>query len=391
MSKFLLASRAIRELIALLGRGKERDDVANYPAIGKLIEENPRFPELMQSLGDLSDFRPIPAGQREAGRMRLEADIRRREHRRGRRIALTYAASFVGAVILAGATVWLMSDGGRQDVITYNVPAERYDTPVIVLDNGETLPLTTPVKIADGGGRIDDLEGRLVYELTNTISTEIKDARTLRIITPERARLAVHLPDDTRVTLNANSELVYPSVFGAGERKVLLHGEAFFEVTKDARPFIVNSREVDVEVYGTSFNVNGHNPEQITVALVEGSVGIGMGDGTPVMLTPSQAGTVDLRRGKTTVANVDLNHYTGWVQDISYYTDIPLYLLLNNIASWYGVEFIYDRRVIDGIRLSAAHFNRSVDIETILTNLNMMYGELNFARKENNVYEITAR
>jgi len=41
------------------------------------------------------------------------------------------------------------------------------------------------------------------------------------------------LADGTRVWLNAASELMYPDHFSADQRKVVLKGEAYFEVTKD--------------------------------------------------------------------------------------------------------------------------------------------------------------
>ena len=59
--------------------------------------------------------------------------------------------------------------------------------------------------------------------------------------------------------LNAETELTYPTVFGKGERKLMLKGEACFEVVTDtARPFIVESFYNRVEVLGTRFNVSAY-------------------------------------------------------------------------------------------------------------------------------------
>lgn len=73
------------------------------------------------------------------------------------------------------------------------------------------------------------------------------------------------LPDGTRVWLNENSELEYPSKFSPDKRTVTLKGEAFFEVKRDpSRPFIISSGSIKTTVLGTSFNIKAYgnkNPE----------------------------------------------------------------------------------------------------------------------------------
>lgn len=88
------------------------------------------------------------------------------------------------------------------------------------------------------------------------------------------ATTVMMLPDSSRVTLNAGSELAYSSDFGKGERRVLLEGEAYFEVTKHTDcPFIVKADGCEVLVTGTRFNVSAYaENEQTTITLLEGGV-----------------------------------------------------------------------------------------------------------------------
>ena len=67
------------------------------------------------------------------------------------------------------------------------------------------------------------------------------------------------LPDSTLVYLNSESLLRYPSTFTT-IRNVELVGEAFFKVVADKeKRFIVNTRnQSQIEVYGTSFNVEAY-------------------------------------------------------------------------------------------------------------------------------------
>ena len=69
----------------------------------------------------------------------------------------------------------------------------------------------------------------------------------------------LRLPDGTRVWVNQNTEIQYPDQFEGNERTVVLKGEAFFEVAKDAsKPFIITSGEIKTTVVGTSFNVKAY-------------------------------------------------------------------------------------------------------------------------------------
>ncbi|MEQ7800737.1 FecR domain-containing protein [Pedobacter sp. ASV1-7] len=94
--------------------------------------------------------------------------------------------------------------------------------------------------------------------------------------TTERRQL--QLTDGTKVWLSPNSTLSYPAKFDDNERKVILDGEAFFEVTHDAKhPFIIKSGEVSTTVLGTSFNVTAYtNQHIINVTLVTGKVAVAL-------------------------------------------------------------------------------------------------------------------
>lgn len=97
----------------------------------------------------------------------------------------------------------------------------------------------------------------------------------------------LELPDHSKVTLNANSEIRYSDKWNTTKpREVWLTGEAYFDVNhlhKGAAPvkpnerFIVHLNGVDVEVLGTSFNVNNRRDEaQIT--LTSGSIELKFAD-----------------------------------------------------------------------------------------------------------------
>ncbi len=106
-----------------------------------------------------------------------------------------------------------------------------------------------------------------------TPRTEI--ARMIEIKTNPGMTTTVDLPDGSKVYLNSESSLTYPSFFSEDERNVQLKGEAFFEVQKDSeRHFIVSAPDhTQIEVLGTSFNVEAFEKDSfISTTLVEGKV-----------------------------------------------------------------------------------------------------------------------
>ena len=85
--------------------------------------------------------------------------------------------------------------------------------------------------------------------------------------------LSLSLSDGSQVILNRYSELSYTSNFGSKTRTVTLKGEAFFEVAHDPdRPFIIHVGDAEVEVLGTTFNVQGYSDQKELEVTVETGV-----------------------------------------------------------------------------------------------------------------------
>jgi transmembrane sensor len=82
------------------------------------------------------------------------------------------------------------------------------------------------------------------------------------------------LPDGTIARLKTGSSLRLAEGFGQAERRVILVGEAYFEVAKDAqRPFRVIAGDVTTTAIGTAFNVRAYPDEaEVKIVLIEGKV-----------------------------------------------------------------------------------------------------------------------
>lgn len=133
-----------------------------------------------------------------------------------------------------------------------------------------------------------------------------------RLVVPRGAEFMITLEDGTRVWLDSETELRYPTNFSAEEREVYVRGEAYFEVAKmQDKPFIVKVDQMSVNVLGTKFNISTRVENVVQTVLVEGKVRL-ESKGRQVVLKPSQKADFDSESEDWTVENVDVSSYVAW-------------------------------------------------------------------------------
>ncbi|MEN8250788.1 MAG: FecR family protein [Bacteroidota bacterium] len=143
------------------------------------------------------------------------------------------------------------------------------------------------------------------------------------LITTRGQKSQLILSDGTKIWLNSESTLKYPSVFDKKKREVILTGEAYFEVKKgdDYEPFIVNTSDISIEVTGTSFNVMAYPFEDvIETTLVEGSVTLYREDKEltrmqPVYLKPNQKATLIKKGSQIALSKIAVDKPTLTIGD----------------------------------------------------------------------------
>jgi len=94
------------------------------------------------------------------------------------------------------------------------------------------------------------------------------------ITTRKGSKSTILLPDGSTAWLNADSKITYHNRFNGNYREVTLEGEAYFDIVKDkTKPFIIHTKNIDVRVLGTAFNVRAYATESNTeTSLFRGSV-----------------------------------------------------------------------------------------------------------------------
>jgi transmembrane sensor len=183
-------------------------------------------------------------------------------------------------------------------------------------------------------------EGQLVYRISNSASVTTTQHT---MSTPKGGQYRLILPDGTKVWLNSASALKFPTAFsGIGERKVVLSGEAYFEVAKLKTPFVVTTDKQRVEVLGTHFNINAYPDEQQTkTTLLEGSIRVSaLKTGNVVMLSPGEESM--LKPNQLHVQKADIERNTDWKNGIFMFKNERLEGIMRKIARWYNVEIVYE-------------------------------------------------
>ena len=140
----------------------------------------------------------------------------------------------------------------------------------------------------------------------------------------------VILPDQTKVTLNAESRMIYPEAFSGDKRLVELHGEALFDVTPDSiRPFTVATSDMDVKVLGTIFDVKEYSEDGSSmVSVISGKVEVNFGRGN-VLLEKNQQVKMDKTTGDIEVLTTDAQKYLSWTDGALYFSRTPVKDVVN--------------------------------------------------------------
>lgn len=262
------------------------------------------------------------------------------------RYKLSVAALFLLTVGLA--FYFYTSRGVRQsateELANKEVILPGSNKALLTLANGKTIVLDNEVKgnIGEESGIqiTKSADGELVYQVKGVVNDKEPIYNT--ISTPKGGQYQVLLPDGTKVWLNAASNLRFPVVFTARERKVELSGEAYFEVTKDVtRPFKVKTSTQEVEVLGTHFNVNAYVDENFTkTTLLEGKVKVSNGR-EQAFLTPGQQ-ALNLKNAVLTVKNVkDVAEVMAWKNGLFVFDNEDIHVIMNKISRWYDVDVEY--------------------------------------------------
>lgn len=282
----------------------------------------------------------------------------------GKRKRYLVAAASI-ALLLTASTIYLISSNNNSsltsvpqvafDTTTYLAPGG--DRAVLTLADGSTIILDSAANgsLSQQGGVevVKKQDGQLVYNIDED-SPVPQEVQYNTISTPRGGQYKLTLPDGTKVWLNAETSLKYPTIFNDEERKVELTGEAYFEVAAAVSnnqkiPFLVHTGNTEVKVLGTHFNINAYADEdEVKTTLVEGKVHVYSVKNRAYNLPLSpgqQASWQDEKADMKLVADADLEQVLAWKNGYFKFQSTELSTIMRQVARWYDVEIVYEGAV----------------------------------------------
>ncbi len=252
---------------------------------------------------------------------------------------------------------------GQQDV------APGRNQAVLVLSDGRRIDLTDGLSTAlaevDGTAITGDGRQGMTYRAGHG---DGDPTVTNRLVVPKAGMYSLTLSDGTRVWVNALSELEFPVAFAQDERLVMLKGEAFFEVKRDAsRPFRVRVGDAVVDVLGTHFNVNAYAGSKTT--LVSGSVAVSNGAQTRVLRPGEQAVVAD----GITVGKVDIARTVAWKEGEFLFKSDEIREIMAEVSRWYDVSVAYEGMCPERLELTGS-VSRGANLSEVLAVLSFASG-----------------
>ena len=268
-----------------------------------------------------------------------------------------WAVAAILLLLIGGGTVlFLVRQKAGPAVAVAIAPAAKVIVPgcnkaILTLANGQQVVLNNAqngVIGQQGGTRVVKLDsGKLAYNNSGYGGENSANAVLYNTITtPRGGQYQITLPDETKVWLNAESSLRFPTAFAGKDRAVQLTGEAYFEVATDkSKPFLVKAGSTETRVLGTHFNIMAYSDEgPVKTTLLEGVVSMGQ-ETQSALLLPGQQGQFDSNKGIIATRAVNTRAVVAWKDGYYYFDRASMQSVMRQIARWYDVEIVYEGAV----------------------------------------------
>ncbi|MBL7699612.1 MAG: FecR domain-containing protein [Chitinophagaceae bacterium] len=180
------------------------------------------------------------------------------------------------------------------------------------------------------------------------------------IVAANEAVVNRELPDGSVITLNKNSTAQYDNKFQGKQRKVQLHGEAFFKVTPNkSKPFVVEVKSVKVTVVGTAFNIR--ETDSSTDVMVESGIVKVESGNQEMLLNPGEKISVNKKSEPLIVQKTNDKLYNFYVTKQFVCDNTPLWKLVQTLNEAYNANIEIADPQIAKLPLTTTFRNESLE------------------------------
>lgn len=285
---------------------------------------------------------------------------------RRKKLFLRLAGAAVVTSIVLGASLALWQHKSTPEVtISASEIKPGSSKATLIMSSGMTMHLedSTNLRLDENNTQINIQDGEVIYNQQKESVTSQPTPHPNTIYTPRGGEYKLTLSDGTRVWLNADTEISFPSIFTGKYREVKVSGEVFFEVSKNPQhPFIVKTDLSTVQVTGTSFNVRAYPNEVQRITLTEGKINVNY-QGHISPLFPGEQWVLD-KHGEH-VRKVKASAISGWKNGNFVFEDVPLDAVFNDLERWYNIRTFFGNPNSKHIRFTGI-FPRYSDFKQVL-------------------------
>lgn len=375
MEKLFNLAKAIASMLAGKATEQQKRDIEDWKQeadenshlLNKLMDED----YLRKDRENLARFGKEEAWRKICEKQEMALEVPKRKEIRRMAPIWKYVAAV--AVLAIGGGLWWTFER-EQDIRIAELKQEvrKPDEPHGVklrLQSGELVDLekSNGAVQVEAGGTMANKDGSLLA-YSGIENDEDEEPAYNEIEVPWGTEFQLKLSDGTKIYLNSVTRVRYPVAFPKGERRIELEGEAFLEVANDsARPFIVETKYMDVQVLGTKFNISAYGDDPtVMTTLVEGAVRVNSEEnGVEAVLKPSEQLVFDKEEKTAEVRKVDVKYYTAWRDGWFRFQDVALEDLMKVLMRWYDLEVVYADPEVKEYRFGC-NFSRTSSIETLI-------------------------
>jgi len=307
-----------------------------------------------------------------------------------RRAGLVYAAA-ICVFVLSGLIIYLLSEGSEPPVqiVAEQELKDRFEPgskkAYLLPAQGDVIDLSEDFEVVKEDGTVISNDAQGIVSIEKKEDEKVKPVENHTIYVPRGGEYTLVLADGSKVYLNSETRLTFPSYFDNNQRKVTLTGEAYFEIEKENTPFIVQTNDMQIKVLGTSFNVNAYQDNLFAnTTLVEGSVEVYANDAPePLSLKPGENLNFDKSSHTISVNQVNTEEYTAWIKGEFAFRNQPLGEIFSQLRRWYDFEILYEDQAIQTMRFTgSAEKGRPLDY---LLNLIQSVTDVKYKYKEDKI------
>ena len=215
---------------------------------------------------------------------------------------------------------------------------------ILTLENGNEVALEKGKRY--NNDKASSNGESLVY--TSKTNDDSSEELTFNYLTvPRGGQFFLKLSDETKVWVNSDSRIKYPTNFFEGNTREVevVYGEAYFEVSPSSEnrgaSFEVLTRKQKVNVLGTEFNVRAYkNEAEVITTLVGGKVVVEK-KGAKRSLIPNQQSISKDNSNHIDIREVDASLMTSWVRGLFIFEEESLGEMVEDLSRWYDVEVFF--------------------------------------------------